>query len=171
MRNDGFSQGSPAVDTGAAGEGVVVLLNDAQRAALDALLDVIVPPLPERGLPGASQVGVQARLVGDARGLLPGVIAGLAELEAAARAEYGRGFVEIGEAQRLKLAQAMRARDSGFLAELALETVTCYYQDPRVLEAIGVEARPPAPQGYQVIAGDLRLLEPVRRRGEIWRRV
>jgi len=110
-----------------------VLLDDAQRAALDALLDVIVPPLPERGLPGASQVGVQGRLLAEARALLPGVVAGL--------------------------------------ADLALETVTCYYQDPRVLEAIGVEARPPAPQGYQVIAGDLRLLEPVRRRGEIWRRV
>ncbi len=148
-----------------------MLLDDAQRAALDALLDVIVPPLPERGLPGASQVGVQGRLLGEARGLLPGVMVGLAALEAGARATYGRGFVEVDEAQRLALTEAMRSRDAGFLAELALETVTCYYQDPRVLEAIGVEARPPAPQGYQVIAGDLRLLEPVRRRGEIWRRV
>jgi hypothetical protein len=39
-----------------------------------------------------------------------------------------------------------------------------------VLEAIGVEPRPPAPQGYQVVAGDLELLAPVRRRGPIWRR-
>ena len=170
MRDDGFSKVSPAADTGAAAEGGV-LLDDAQHAALDALLDVIVPPLPERGLPGASQVGVQGRLLGQAQALLPGVVAGLAALEAAARAEYGRGFVEVDEAQRLALTEAMRARETGFLAELALETVTCYYQDPRVLEAIGVEARPPAPQGYQVIAGDLSLLEPVRRRGEIWRRV
>jgi len=170
MRADGFSRVSPAADTGAAGEGAV-LLGEAQRAALDALLDVIVPPLPERGLPGASQVGVQGRLLGEARGLLPGVVAGLAVLEAAARAAYGRGFVEVEEAQRLALTEAMRAREAGFLAELALETVTCYYQDPRVLEAIGVDARPPAPQGYQVIAGDLTLLEPVRRRGEVWRRV
>jgi hypothetical protein len=167
MRDDASSR----VAAGVAHSDDAMRIDDAQRATLDALLDLIVPALPARGLPGASRVGVQARLLGEARALMPGVIAGLAALEAAARATHGMGFAAIDAAQRLALADALRARDPGFLAELALETVTCYYQDPRVLEAIGVEARPPAPQGYQVIAGDLKLLEPVRRRGEIWRRV
>ena len=50
-----------------------------------------------------------------------------------------------------------------------MHTVTCYYQDDRVLAAIGLEARPPFPKGYDVPAGDLSLLEPVRRRGSIVR--
>jgi hypothetical protein len=166
MRDDPSAQATSAATTGDGG----LPLGDARRAALDALLDLIVPPLPARGLPGASQVGVQARLAGPARALLPPVLAGLDALDAAARAAHGRGFLEIDDAQRLALANALRARDPGFLAEFALETVTCYYQDPRVLEAIGVEPRPPAPQGYQVVAGDLELLAPVRRRGPIWRR-
>ena len=52
---------------------------------------------------------------------------------------------------------------------LAQQTVTCYYQNDRVLEAIGVGARPPFPEGYQVPSGDLSLLEPVRGRGRIYR--
>jgi hypothetical protein len=166
MRDDASPRTTSAAATGDHG----LPLDDARRAALDALLDLIVPPLPARGLPGASQVGVQARLQGEARALLPSVLAGLDALETAARAAHGRGFVAIDEAQRLALADALRARDPGFLAAFALETVTCYYQDARVLEAIGVEPRPPAPQGYQVIPGDLELLAPVRRRGPIWRR-
>jgi hypothetical protein len=32
-----------------------------------------------------------------------------------------------------------------------------------------MEARPPYPKGYQVVQGDLSLLEPVRARGKIYR--
>ena len=63
----------------------------------------------------------------------------------------------------------MRADDATFLRNLAMHTVTCYYQDDRVLAAIGLEARPPFPKGYEVVAGDTDLLEPVRRRGSIVR--
>ena len=38
-----------------------------------------------------------------------------------------------------------------------------------MLEAIGVEPRPPFPKGYQVEQGDFSLLDPVRARGPIWR--
>jgi hypothetical protein len=55
------------------------------------------------------------------------------------------------------------------MSRLALETVTCYYQHDRVLEALGMETRAPYPQGFQVIAGDLALLAPVRRRGKVYR--
>ena len=58
-----------------------------------------------------------------------------------------------------------------FLADLARQTVSFYYQQDRVLEAIGVEARAPYPQGFEVVSGDLSLLDPVRRRGTIYRKL
>ena len=63
----------------------------------------------------------------------------------------------------------MRARDPSALQQLALETVTCYYQQDRVLEGLGMEARPPFPTGYRVEQGDLSLLKPVIARGKICR--
>jgi hypothetical protein len=63
----------------------------------------------------------------------------------------------------------MRLRDPMALQQLALATVTCYYQQDRVLEGLGMEARPPYPKGYQVPQGDLSLLDPVIARGRIYR--
>ena len=48
-------------------------------------------------------------------------------------------------------------------------TARCYYRDDRVMASIGIEVRPPFPEGYAVEEGDLSLLDPVRARGPIWR--
>jgi hypothetical protein len=53
---------------------------------------------------------------------------------------------------------------------LMLYTFGCYYKHPRVLARYGLEARPPHPKGWEVPPTDLSLLEPVRRRGPIWRK-
>ena len=45
----------------------------------------------------------------------------------------------------------------------------CYYRDDRVMESLGMEARPPFPQGFQVDQGDWSMLEAVQQRGKIWR--
>ena len=42
-------------------------------------------------------------------------------------------------------------------------------KNEKVLELIGVEERPPFPNGYQIEKGDLSLLEPVFLRGKIYR--
>ena len=47
--------------------------------------------------------------------------------------------------------------------------MVCYYQNDKVLEALGLEARPPFPQGYHLDQMDFGLLEPVKKRGKQWR--
>jgi len=44
-----------------------------------------------------------------------------------------------------------------------------YYQEPRVVEALGMEARAPHPRGYEMEADDLSLLDPVRALGKRYR--
>ena len=51
----------------------------------------------------------------------------------------------------------------------SLHTYTGYYQHPRVLEALGLETRPPHPTGYPTIEGDLTLLDAVRGRARMYR--
>jgi hypothetical protein len=52
---------------------------------------------------------------------------------------------------------------------LMLYTFGCYYKHPRVLAHYGLKAGAPHPNGYDVAPTDLALLEPVRRRGAIYR--
>ena len=54
-----------------------------------------------------------------------------------------------------------------------LQTIvaSCYYRDARVLTALGREPQPPMPGGFEVEEGDFSLLDEVRARGPIWRKV
>lgn len=45
----------------------------------------------------------------------------------------------------------------------------CYYRDDRVLRSLGIEPRPPFPQGHVVEQGDWSLLDAVRDRPKLWR--
>lgn len=50
-------------------------------------------------------------------------------------------------------------------------TAQCYYRDDRVMAALNIDVRAPFPKGYQQEPNDLTLLDPVRARGEIYRKV
>ena len=64
---------------------------------------------------------------------------------------------------------AVQSQVPRFMATLTSITAACYYSHPSVAAAIGKEARPPFPQGYDLPEGDWSILEPVRARGPIWR--
>ena len=144
-------------------------LTSAQRATLDIVLDMIVPPSADGRMPGAAEVGVPAYLYAEAPDALPVLCQELDELDRRSRERFARGFAALEQHERKSLIDAMRAREPSFMSRLAMEALACYYQHDRVLEGLGMEARPPYPKGYQVVQGDLSLLEPVRARGKIYR--
>ena len=144
-------------------------LTSAQRATLDIVLDMIVPPSADGRMPGTAEVGVPAYLYAEAPDALPVLCQELDELDRRSRERFARGFAALEQHERKSLIDAMRAREPSFMSRLAMETLACYYQHDRVLEGLGMEARPPYPKGYQVVQGDLSLLEPVRARGKIYR--
>jgi hypothetical protein len=144
-------------------------LTSGQRASLDLVLNMIVPPSAERRMPGAAEVGVPAYLYAEAPDALPVLCQELEALERRSSERFARGFAELAEHERKSLIEEMRAQEPAFMSRLAMETLACYYQHDRVLEGLGMEARPPYPKGYQVVQGDLSLLEPVRARGKVYR--
>lgn len=138
-----------------------------ERRALARVLDALIPPSADGRMPGAGAVGVAAhvenvlRTLPDLRTM---VVEGLRDLDAQANAQYGRRFVECGDAERAALVAAQ-----GFAYALIPHTYVGYYQQDAVLEAIGMEARPPHPRGYTVPENDLSLLAPVQARSKRYR--
>ncbi len=144
-------------------------LTAVQRAILDEVLNLIVPPSANGRMPGAAEVGVPDYLYAEAADALPGLRVELDELERLARARFTRGFAELQHAEQRSLVDEQRKREPLFMQRLAMETLASYYQHDRVLAGLGLEARPPYPKGHEVPQGDLSLLDPVRARGKIYR--
>jgi hypothetical protein len=141
-------------------------LTSVQRETLNALLNMIVPRTADGRMPGAAEMPELVRHLAEA---FPALRELLDKLDCDARARYSAAFAALDEARRVSLLEEVRARNPKALDQLALETVTGYYQQDRVLEGLGLEARPPYPKGYQVEPGDLSLLNPVIARGTIYR--
>lgn len=144
-------------------------LSEAQRATLDAVLDLLIPPSEDGRLPGAAEIGMLTHLCDTASDVVPALREELNVLDERARERFDCTFASLAEQDRQSLLDEIRAADTTFLQGLIVETLTCYYRDDRVLEAIGMEARPPFPDGYEVDSGDLTLLDPVIKRGKRFR--
>lgn len=137
--------------------------------ALRALLDTLVPPSADGRMPGAAGIPEVMQYIAQLAATMPDIGRALDLLDAESVARCGARFAAADEASRAAVLEQVSSREPAVLRQLALETVTCYYQQDAVLERLGLEARPPFPKGYQVLSGDLMLLNPVRARGRLWR--
>ncbi len=139
--------------------------SDDQKRLLAAVLDQVIPPSAK--LPGGGEVGL-AEYVDAALQHTPPlrdmIAAGLESLAQDSLAKHGGRFEELSRDQKIDL-----LNQQGFLLPLIFHTYTGYYQNERVLSALGREPRPPHPQGYEMAEDDLSLLDPVRRRGKLYR--
>jgi FAD/FMN-containing dehydrogenase len=146
--------------------------SEDQMRTLAAVLDEIIPPRSDGALPGAGTLGVGTSIehalqhTPDIRAV---VVAGLSALDSLATARHARGFATLAHAERLAVLNELASTDLGFLLTLTLHGSVGYYQNGRVLEALGHAPRPPHPDGYEVPPNDLTLLEPVRRRPKMYR--
>ena len=147
-------------------------LSDEERQTLSHALDQIIPPDPDRGRPGAGELGLAAYVDAalDAMPLVKEmVVQSLAALDDLARRRSGRRLDDLPLEERVAILDQLAAGEHAFPPVLVLHTYAGYYQHPRVLEALGLEPRPPHPAGYATIEGDLTLLDAVRRRARMYR--
>ncbi len=143
-------------------------LTDAQLAILSCVLDEVVPPSADGRMPGAGELGLAAS-VAEMVGRAPGAVAALGEALLALEAHTPQPFTALAGPERLAALTGFAARRPGFVEGLLFPTYAGYYRAPRVLAALGLEPRPPHPQGHVLEPGDLTLLDAVRRRGKIYR--
>jgi len=146
-------------------------MSKEMRDALVAVLDCLIPEDAARGLPSAGALGLAgyvAERLGDA---LASLAPGFAALDAAAQQRDARRFAELDTREAREVLRRYAERDAGFLPALVFHAYAGYYQNPAVLEALGMEGRPPHPKGYELEAGDLGLLDPVRGRAPLYREI
>lgn len=130
-----------------------VLLSPDETGTLRRVAGMLVPASEEYGVPGADDPVIVADIVRSIGRDAARVRSALAELGSLG-----------GDADVASLASA--SADVATLGRLILQ---CYYRDDRVLRSLGLEPRPPFPQGHILEQGDWSLLDPVRRRPPFWR--
>ena len=145
--------------------------NDAQRAALDALMDLLIPASPDGRMPAARAL----HLYDDVSKLRPADRAlidnGLAALDQHATQLHGTSFARLTLQQAQGLVGALREQRSPFIQTFVAQTVGRYVAHPTVMPLLGLEARPMWPQGNVVAEGDWSLLDVVRQREKFYRKV
>ncbi|HUB47070.1 MAG TPA: hypothetical protein VMB73_18970 [Acetobacteraceae bacterium] len=83
----------------------------------------------------------------------------------------GGVFADLDAARREAVAARFRESGGKPLTLLTRIVLQCYYRDDRVMRSLDMEVRPPFPKGFEVEQGDWSLLDPVRKRGRLYRDV
>jgi Gluconate 2-dehydrogenase subunit 3 len=144
-----------------------------ERRALASVLDELIPPSEDGQLPGAGEIGLASHIERALRlrpELRAALVPGLAALDAIARGRGAPGFSDLSRRERLEVLRAAEVETPTFLPTLTFLTYVGYYENPRVLEALGLEARPPFPEGHEVEPTDFSILDPVRERAPMYRK-
>ena len=142
-------------------------LTDAETRDLRALAGIMIPASSTYGVPGADDDLIFAEILknlerdtADARTAL-GQLAGLS----------GGSFADLAPERRAEIAARFKQEGGAPLFALNRVVLLCYYRDDRVMRSLGQEPRSPFPKGHVVEQGDWSLLDPVRKRAPMWRRV
>ena len=161
----------------------MTVLTDVQRELLTHVLDRIVPA--GDGLPGAGEVGVAAFVESavcsaprqnrhSREGGNPSrtrqMVDGLKEIELTAGQRGSGAFADLDGDAKDEVLRAVESESPEFFDELVRLTYVGYYSQPGIAAALGIEARPPQPLGFDMRQGDLSLLDNVRKRGPVYRK-
>ncbi|MCE2499331.1 MAG: gluconate 2-dehydrogenase subunit 3 family protein [Dehalococcoidia bacterium] len=142
------------------------ILDDAQRALLDATLNRIVPAQDE--MPGAGDLGIAAFVESVAAGSAAKrrlFMEGLVQIELAAQ-ERGGLFATLSETAQDDALKSVEETNPAFFQELVTQAYRGYYTDETVYSLLSYRA--PNRADYDPLPLDESLLGPVRERGQIW---
>ncbi len=136
-----------------------------ELASLRLIAGMMIPASAKHDVPGADDDAIFAEITrsfGRDAALVKQALGYLHTLS-------GGPFAALDAGQRAAVAADFRKGGGLALMRLSNIILQCYYRDDRVMRSLGMEPRPPFPQGFEVEQGDWSLLEKVRARGKIWR--
>lgn len=142
-------------------------LTDAEIRDLRALAGLMIPASTAHGVPGADDALIFADIV-------KSLDRDTADAQTALRrlaTLSGGAFAALSPQRRAEVAARFKQEGGAPLFALNRVVLLCYYRDDRVMRSLGQEPRSPFPKGHVVDQGDWSLLDPVRKRPPIWRRV
>ena len=138
------------------------------RKTLIALLDTMIPENEQFDAPSAGEEDIVqdviSSMTGDSREV---VIALLEQINS----DSAGAFHELSPSERREIFENLERQHNRNLRVLSSLLLQCYYRADKVLQSLGMDARPPYPVGHEVEEGDWSLLDPVKARGKIYRDV
>ena len=143
------------------------ILTETEISDLRCLAGMIVPASEKYGVPGADDDTIFADIVNSIGRDAHTVRAALAAL----RTLTGGSFAALDATRRDEVAKKLRTEGGVALGVLTRVVLLCYYRDDRVMVSLGLEVRPPFPQGHVLEQCDWSLLDTVRSRKPFWRPV
>lgn len=145
--------------------------SDAQIELVTEVLNRIIPANEE--LPGAGEIAVNFldEVVGGSPRLKRILHHGLSQIEVCAYRMYTKDFPSLSGEQMHVVLRQVEVDEGEFFDLLVRQTYNGYYTDPRIVELLGLEARPPQPLGHRVDQGNITLIESVKNRGIVYREV
>jgi hypothetical protein len=138
-------------------------LTEAERGALRAIMDRLVPPVDD--LAGAGTMGLLGEVETMAARHPPFHRALLRMLDAVA----ANAFSQAGPAQDTAIRAFEQAEPAVFKTVLDVVYIA-YYGDERVHRRIGWRTGPVQPRGFTLAPFDQAMLETARQRAPFWRR-
>ena len=142
-------------------------LTDDQVRDLRALAGMIIPASSVYAVPGADDDKIFDDILRNMERDRDDIRRALSHLAAIG----GAAFADLESTERARVASAFRQVGGAPLAALVRVVLLCYYRDDRVMRSLGQEVRAPFPKGHVVEQGDWSLLDPVRARPSMYRRV
>ena len=142
-------------------------LSDAELRDLRALAGLMIPASTRYGVPGADDELIFADIVKSLERDTSDAQTALRQLAALS----GGAFGDLPPERRAEVAARFRQEGGAPLFSLNRVVLLCYYRDDRVTRSLGQEPRSPFPKGHVVEQGDWSLLDSVRKRPPMWRRV
>ena len=145
--------------------------SDAQIELVTEVLNRIIPANEE--LPGAGEIAVNFldEVVGGSPRLKRILHHGLSQIEVCAYRMYTKDFPSLSCEQMHAVLRQVEVDEGEFFDLLVRQTYNGYYTDPRIVELLGLEARPPQPLGHREDQGNITLIETVKNRGIVYREV
>ena len=145
--------------------------SDAQIELVTEVLNRIIPANEE--LPGAGKIAVDYldEVVGGSPRLKRIFNHGLSQIEVSAYRMYAQDFPSLSGEQIDVVLRQVEVDEGEFFDLLVRQTYNGYYTDPKIIELLGLEARPPQPLGHRVDQGNITLIENVKNRGIAYRPV
>ena len=140
-------------------------LNDEEF--MDALLNLVIPANASGSLPGAGTLGLSPAVATALQAdplLGPLVEAGVQAVREAALSQHPEGLPGMTPEAGTKLLEAQLSAHPLLMMGMLRYLYPVYYQQPQVLTGIGEVPRPPFPEGFDVEATDVNLLEKLQAR-------
>jgi hypothetical protein len=142
-------------------------LSDAELRDLRALAGLMIPASTKYGVPGADDEPIFTDIVKSLERDTADARTALRHLTTLSEG----AFCDLPPERRAEVVARFRQEGGAPLFSLNRVVLLCYYRDDRVMRSLGQEPRSPFPKGHVVDQGDWSLLDSVRKRPPMWRRV